>query len=101
MYRPIIIIFVYRRSIRTRHTAQYDASSSSFRLFLLRPLKSSSLLLRGAPDTARILCRSFTTKRHRQLRAKDLPTVPTWYLKRESNPPQLHLMDVPKGNKKL
>ena len=28
---------------------------------------SSPLLLRGAPDTARILCRSFTPKRHRQL----------------------------------
>src|SRR6218665_1701799 len=31
---------------------------------------SSPLLLRGAPDTARILCWSFTPKRHRQLRAK-------------------------------
>src|SRR6218665_2975823 len=28
---------------------------------------SSSLLLGSAPDTARILCRSFTLKRHRQL----------------------------------
>ena len=28
---------------------------------------SSPLLLRGAPDTARILCRNFTPKRHRQL----------------------------------
>ena len=27
----------------------------------------SPLLLRGAPDTARILCRNFTPKRHRQL----------------------------------
>src|SRR6218665_330070 len=34
---------------------------------------SSPLLLRRAPDTARILCRSFTPKRHRQLRVKDLP----------------------------
>src|SRR6218665_1977409 len=32
---------------------------------------SSPLLLRGAPDTAQILCRSFTPKRHRQLRAKE------------------------------
>ena len=47
---------------------------------------SSPLLLRGTPDTARILCRSFTPKRHRQLRAKDLPKVPTWWLERESNP---------------
>ena len=40
---------------------------------------SSPLLLRGAPDTARILCRSFTPKRHRQLRAKNLPKVPMWW----------------------
>src|SRR6218665_4043203 len=36
---------------------------------------SSPLLLRGVPDTARILCRSFMQKRHRQLRVKDLPKV--------------------------
>src|SRR6218665_2745823 len=47
---------------------------------------SSSLLLRGAPDTARILCRNFTPKRHRQLLAKDLPKVPTWRQEQESNP---------------
>ena len=34
-------------------------------------------LLRKAPDIAQILCRSFTPKRHRQLRVKDLPKVPT------------------------
>jgi len=45
---------------------------------------SSPLLLRGAPDTARILCRSFTPKRHRQLRVKDLPNVPTWWMSRIS-----------------
>ena len=38
---------------------------------------SSSLLLRDAPDTARILCRSFMLKHHRQLQVKDLPKVPT------------------------
>ena len=32
---------------------------------------SSPLLLRSAPDTARILCRNFTPKRLRQLRVKD------------------------------
>src|SRR6218665_338510 len=37
---------------------------------------SSPLLLRGTPDKARILCRSFTLKRNRQLRVKDLPNVP-------------------------
>ena len=47
---------------------------------------SSPLLLRSAPDTARILCRSFTPKRHRQLQVKDLPKVPTWRLERDSNP---------------
>src|SRR6218665_1315025 len=39
-----------------------------------------------APDTARILCWSFTPKHHRQLRVKDLPKVSTWRLERESNP---------------
>jgi len=43
----------------------------------------SPLLLRGTPDTARILCRSFTPKRHRQLRVKG-PKVPTWWLDRDS-----------------
>ena len=47
---------------------------------------SSPLLLRGTPDIACILCRSFTPKRHRQLWAKDLPKVPTWWLERDSNP---------------
>src|SRR6218665_87861 len=47
---------------------------------------SSSLLLRSAPNTARILCRSFMPKHHRQLRVKDLPKVPTRWLKRNSNP---------------
>ena len=47
---------------------------------------SSPFLLRSAPDTARILCRSFMPKRRRQLWVKDLPKVPTWRLERESNP---------------
>ena len=38
----------------------------------------------GATDTVRILCRSFTLKRHRQLR--DLPEVPTWLLELDLNP---------------
>src|SRR6218665_3357289 len=33
-----------------------------------------------------MLCRSFTLKRHRQMRVKDLPKVPTWRLERDSNP---------------
>ena len=47
---------------------------------------SSPLLLRGAPNTRRILYRSFTPKRHRKLRVKDLPKVPSWRLERNSNP---------------
>ena len=47
---------------------------------------SSPLLLRSTPDAARILYRSFTPKRHRQLWVKDLPKVPTWPLKRDSYP---------------
>src|SRR6218665_1052296 len=47
---------------------------------------SSPLLLRGTPDTARILCRRFTPKRHRQLRVKNLLKVPTWWLVWDLNP---------------
>src|SRR6218665_2628612 len=47
---------------------------------------SSSLLLRSAPDTTLILCWSFTPKRHRQLRVKDLAKVPTWQLEQDSKP---------------
>ena len=46
---------------------------------------SSPLLLRGAPNTARILCRGFTPKRHRQLRVKDLSEVPMRRLELDSN----------------
>jgi len=35
--------------------------------------------------TARILCRNFTPKHHRQPWVKDLPKVPTWQLERKSN----------------
>src|SRR6218665_1618626 len=56
----------------------------SFRLFIQH--LSSPLLLRGASDTAWILCRSFTPKRHRQLRVKDLPNGPKWRVERDSNP---------------
>src|SRR6218665_1695148 len=54
---------------------------------------SSPLLLRGAPDTARILCQSFTPKRHRQLRENDLPKVTTWRLERDSNSEQRRLIN--------
>src|SRR6218665_3047768 len=48
---------------------------------------SCLLLLRDAIDTAWIPCWSFTPKRHRQLRMKDLTKVPPWRLQRDSNPP--------------
>src|SRR6218665_2375529 len=47
---------------------------------------SSPQLLRGASDTSRILCRSFTLKSHRQLQVKELPKVPSGRLERDSNP---------------
>ena len=62
---------------------------SHFLLYSLIPGISVAPLqvhYRSALDTARILCRSFTPKRHRQLRAKDLPKVPTWRLEPDSNP---------------
>src|SRR6218665_195861 len=42
---------------------------------------------KALPTTARILCRSFTPKRYRQLRVKDLPKVHTctWRLEWDSN----------------
>src|SRR6218665_1743144 len=46
---------------------------------------SSPLLLSSALDTARILCRGFTPKRHRQLRVQDLPKVPMWRLEWDTN----------------
>src|SRR6218665_540089 len=36
--------------------------------------------------TTLILCWSFTLKRHRHLRVKNLPKVPTWRLEQDSNP---------------
>src|SRR6218665_1866356 len=46
----------------------YSASSSPLRI------------PRSAPDTERILCWSFTPKRHWQLRVKDLSKVPIVYV---------------------
>jgi len=52
--------FMYREFIHSFIHSGYFHSASS-----------SPLLLLGASDTTRILCRSFTTKRHRQLWVKD------------------------------
>jgi len=51
-------------------------------IFYISSSSPLGLLLRGAPDKARMLFRSLTPKRHRQLRVKDLPKVPTWRLSR-------------------
>src|SRR6218665_1210870 len=64
--------------------SQIPIRANSFRPFY--SASSSPSLLRSTSDTARILCRSFTPKSHRQLRVKDLPKVPTWQLDRDSNP---------------
>ena len=58
---------------------------------------SNPLLLRDAPDAARMLYRSFTPKRHRQLQVKNLPKVPTWRLERDSNlrPFERRAMNLP------
>src|SRR6218665_2362287 len=58
------------------HSGYFNSTSSSY----------LGLLLRVAPDTARILWRSLMSKRQRQLRVKDLPKVPTWRIERDSNP---------------
>src|SRR6218665_1589923 len=81
-FNSIYIIFIKQ----TSHPPLFIHSFiHSFRLFYIA--SSDPLLLTFAPDTARVLCRSFTPKRHRQqLREKDLPKVPTWRLERDSNP---------------
>ena len=65
-------IYIYMYNIYSFVLSGYFYSASS-----------SQLLFRGALDRARILCRSFTPKRYRQLRVKDLPKVLKW---RDSNP---------------
>ena len=74
---------------QTRSFVSNSASMISIRSFIhsgnFYSSSLSSLLLRGFPDTARILCRSFTPKRHKQLRIKDLPWVSRWRIQRDSN----------------
>ena len=62
-----------------KHWLSDDHSGYFYRAF------SSPLLLTRAPDRARILCRSFSPKCHRQLRVKDLPKVPMRRLEWDSN----------------
>ena len=55
------------RSIRIRFIHSFIQAIS------IAPLQLHPLQLRGVSDTARILCRNFTLKRHRQLWVKELP----------------------------
>ena len=75
-------------SLDWKISSSYDLeiSTTFIHSFHFYSASSSPLLLRGALDKARILCRSFTPKCHRQLRVEDLPKVPTWRLERDSNP---------------
>jgi len=50
---------------------------------IIRLNTTTSTQRRSRHSSARILCRSCTPKRHRQLRAKDLSKVPTWWQERE------------------
>src|SRR6218665_1253829 len=47
---------------------------------------SSPLLRKSAPDTAQILCRSFTPKRAGNCELRTCRKVTTWRLERNSNP---------------
>src|SRR6218665_2038937 len=58
----------------------------SFMLFLYRLFKSTTAQRRSRRSTDPMLRGNFTPKRHRQLRVKDLPMVPTWRLEQDSNP---------------
>src|SRR6218665_1420743 len=70
-----LYVCIYLRLMKTFTHSDHSYSTSS-----------TPPLLRGTPDTARILCWNFTPKRHRQLRDKDLPKVHTWQLERDSKP---------------
>ena len=87
-YRPTRALQALLTSKSRRHSL--TDSCCRFQLFIYSgyfySASSSPLLFRGAPNSARILYRSFTPKRHRQLWVKDLYKVSTWRLKRDSNP---------------
>jgi len=88
---------------RSRHSLRRYAMSRNSQQSLVHSghfysASSSPLLLRGAPDTARIVCRSFTPMRHRQLWVKDLPKVPTWRLERDSKPATFQTKDAESTN---
>src|SRR6218665_739010 len=59
----------YREIVQSKRFAQsrYTLTASFIHSGYFYSTSSSPLLLRGAPDTALILCRSFTPKHHKQL----------------------------------
>jgi len=69
--KSIILTSCHKTHIGTIYSFIY-----SFILDISIVPSSSPLILRSAPDTARIPCRNFTLKRHRQLWVKNLPKDP-------------------------
>src|SRR6218665_2282167 len=55
-------------------------------LFIERLFKSTTRPNQRRSRQSTDLHRSFTPKRHKKLRVKDLPKVPAWRLERDSNP---------------
>src|SRR6218665_2416195 len=82
-FRSIQYSYYIHSSFTIHHLGQYN----SIFIHSFTPLQVH-YYSRSAPDKARILCRSFTPKRHRQLQVKDLPKVPMWRLEWDSNPPR-------------
>ena len=73
--RPIISL-THRSMCINFHLKGVGLLNSYINSVYFYSASSSPLLLRGAPDTARILRLSFTPKRHRQLQVKDLSKIP-------------------------
>src|SRR6218665_751611 len=86
LFNPYIYFQSIRHSITVLSSEFHSFIHSLIHSGYFYSASSSPLLLRGALDTVRVLFRSFTPKRHRKLRVKDLPKVHTWRLERGSNP---------------
>src|SRR6218665_2309357 len=86
IYYTVTGQYLMRNEICYKILVLYEFIHSSIHSGYFYSVSSSPLLLRGTTDAARILCWSFTPKRHRQLRVKDLPKARTWWLERDSNP---------------
>src|SRR6218665_268311 len=81
----LIIAFIVINILLLIHSVHFKFIHSFVKVTSILPLQVH-YYSEALPTTARILHRSFTPKRHRQLRVKDLPNVPTWRLERNSNP---------------